>query len=95
MLIVFRRRGNKSRIYDDRGVRLCDNRDVCDCLNVDCPGCHMPCPRCSSAKCGAECRVNRIWFYSEVEIEGGPRSKIVADQLSQPAELSQLTRRIS
>lgn len=95
VLCVSRRRGNKSRIYDDRGIRLADNRDVCDCLNIDCPGCHMPCPRCSSGKCGAECRANRNWFYAEVEIEGGPRTKVVAEQLSQPAELSQLARRIT
>lgn len=58
------------RVYDDTGVRLSDGADVCDCLMHNCPGCHFPCPRCSSAKCGHECRNNRNWSYTEVENEG-------------------------
>ena len=58
-------------MYDCTGRLVADSRDLCDCLEPDCPGCHMPCPNCDSEKCGQECRVNRRWVYHEVEIEGG------------------------
>jgi len=37
--------------------------DCCDCLNVECPGCFLPCPKCRSNKCGVVCRVGRSWNY--------------------------------
>jgi len=75
---LVRHRG--SRVYTNEGLRLSDGADACDCLVVGCPGCHLPCPRCLSPKCGAECRSNRTWFYTEVEMEGS-RSKIINDVL--------------
>jgi hypothetical protein len=49
---------------------VADGRDICDCLRPGCPGCHYPCKKCKSQKCGNECRVNRTWYYEKVEIEG-------------------------
>ncbi|XP_046398195.1 ARL14 effector protein-like [Ischnura elegans] len=60
----------QAAIYDDKGVLIASGKDVCDCMNLDCPGCHFPCPRCQSPKCGHECRVNRKWTYECIEIEG-------------------------
>ena len=57
-------------MYDEAGRMLLDGRDICDCLDEDCVGCHFPCTKCSSRKCGMECRSNRRWIYMEVEIEG-------------------------
>jgi len=61
----------KRRNYHDKyGVRLLDGKDVCDCQQLNCPGCHFPCGSCSSEKCGVECRCGRRWTYEElVEIE--------------------------
>ena len=60
----------KNQLYDDTGRLLANNKDLCDCLDVECPGCHFPCPRCRSEKCGGECRCNRRWVYDHIEIEG-------------------------
>ena len=75
-VLLYRQRAN--RVYNNVGVRLSDGADVCDCLMADCPGCHFPCARCSSPKCGGECRNNRCWYYMEAVIEGS-RTKIVND----------------
>lgn len=61
----------KSRVYDSEGRLLVNNKDMCDCLDVDCMGCFYPCPRCCSRKCGVECRCDRKWLYEQVEVEGG------------------------
>ena len=60
----------RNQVYEDTGKLIQDNRDLCDCLETSCPGCHFPCPKCGSEKCGADCRCNRRWIYTEVEIEG-------------------------
>ncbi|XP_047476733.1 uncharacterized protein LOC125030619 isoform X2 [Penaeus chinensis] len=52
------------------GRILSSGKDLCDCLQPSCPGCHYPCPKCNSSKCGNECRINRKWFYEKVEVEG-------------------------
>ncbi|KPJ08717.1 Uncharacterized protein C11orf46-like [Papilio machaon] len=57
-------------IYNERGQIAATGRDLCDCLDEKCPGCHFPCPKCTSAKCGTECRINRKWMYEKIEIEG-------------------------
>ncbi|XP_031572909.1 ARL14 effector protein-like [Actinia tenebrosa] len=61
----------KRRNYHDRsGIRLSDNKDVCDCQDLNCPGCHFPCDSCGSEKCGVECRCSRRWTYEPlVQIE--------------------------
>ena len=39
-----------------------------------CPGCHFPCLKCRSNKCGNECRQNRKWMFESVELDGKPNS---------------------
>ncbi|KAG5848668.1 ARL14 effector protein isoform X2 [Anguilla rostrata] len=63
--------GGKSKVYDSRGLLIASGRDMCDCLDVDCMGCFLPCPECGSRKCGVECRCDRKWLYEQVEVEGG------------------------
>ncbi|CAH2236307.1 ARL14 effector protein [Pararge aegeria] len=58
------------KIYNERGLLKVSGKDFCDCLDEKCPGCHYPCVRCSSNKCGLDCRVNRKWMYDKIEIEG-------------------------
>lgn len=57
-------------MYDEAGRLLENSLDICDCLENDCPGCHFPCPKCGSEKCGSECRCERRWTYEQVEVEG-------------------------
>lgn len=70
-----KKKGNSSyrrskKLYDEAGALLASGKDYCDCLEVDCPGCHFPCKKCGSEKCGTECRCERTWVYDEVKIEG-------------------------
>lgn len=53
-------------LYDDTGIHLNSNRDLCDCLDTRCPGCHEECKGCGSQKCGFECRSGRTWSHREV-----------------------------
>ncbi|XP_062368936.1 ARL14 effector protein-like [Cinclus cinclus] len=57
--------------YDKHGRLLCNDIDLCDCLEMDCLGCFYPCPKCNSNKCGSECRCNRRWVYDTIETEAG------------------------
>ncbi|KAK2588481.1 hypothetical protein KPH14_004464 [Odynerus spinipes] len=57
-------------VYNDEGIYVQTGGDLCDCLNLDCAGCHLPCSKCSSSKCGHECRNNRKWTYDSIENEG-------------------------
>ncbi|NXT17289.1 A14EL protein, partial [Syrrhaptes paradoxus] len=57
--------------YDKHGRLLCNNIDLCDCLEKNCLGCFYPCPKCNSNKCGPECRCNRKWIYDTIETEAG------------------------
>ncbi|XP_029649710.1 uncharacterized protein LOC115223330 [Octopus sinensis] len=67
---IYRENVKKNQMYDEAGRLLDNSKDVCDCLDEDCPGCHFPCRKCGSEKCGTECRCNRKWVYELVEIEG-------------------------
>jgi len=63
--------GNKAMVvYDDKGLLIESKLDLCDCLEDLCPGCHFPCLKCRSNKCGAECRQSRKWQYESLEVEG-------------------------
>jgi len=55
------RNKKQSSFYNDKGVHRTSGTDFCDCLLSECPGCHFPCPKCKSTKCGFECRQNRKW----------------------------------
>ncbi|GLH04141.1 hypothetical protein R5R35_003369 [Gryllus longicercus] len=57
-------------VYDEKGIHKASGKDLCDCLDEFCVGCHFPCPKCRSCKCGHECRVNRKYSYDSYEIEG-------------------------
>ncbi|XP_023934042.1 ARL14 effector protein [Bicyclus anynana] len=61
---------NSKKVYNERGLLVASGKDICDCLDEACPGCHYPCVRCGSNKCGPDCRVNRKWMYEKIEIEG-------------------------
>uniref|UniRef100_A0A1Q3EYF7 ARF7 effector protein C-terminal domain-containing protein n=1 Tax=Culex tarsalis TaxID=7177 RepID=A0A1Q3EYF7_CULTA len=54
-------------LYTDRGVHRESGKDMCDCLDLSCAGCHFPCPCCESPKCGPHCRVSRKWMYETIE----------------------------
>lgn len=43
-------------IYNEAGHIAATGRDLCDCLDETCPGCHFSCTKCTSNKCGHECR---------------------------------------
>ncbi|PNF41845.1 hypothetical protein B7P43_G15805 [Cryptotermes secundus] len=60
----------QTNLYDEKGVIMTLEKDLCDCLEETCPGCHFPCPKCLSCKCAHECRQNRKWMYDSIEIEG-------------------------
>ncbi|XP_033327492.1 ARL14 effector protein [Megalopta genalis] len=57
-------------LYDDNGIYIQTGDDLCDCMNLNCAGCHFPCSKCSSTKCGHDCRINRKWTYDSIENEG-------------------------
>eukprot|EP00794_Sanderia_malayensis_P009890 gene9890-10902_t len=58
----------RKALHDAIGCLEADGRDVCDCHEPDCPGCHYPCPNCNSEKCGSTCRCHRRWSYDHVDI---------------------------
>ena len=64
----------KSSLYHKNGLLLHSSLDLCDCLEDSCPGCHFPCPKCMSPKCGHECRSGRKWQYHSVQPDGVPDS---------------------
>lgn len=57
-------------LFDEKGRYRHNLADVCDCLDNLCPGCHFPCPNCSSRKCATTCRVNRKWAFEIIEHDG-------------------------
>nr|XP_020767045.1 uncharacterized protein LOC110149050 [Odocoileus virginianus texanus] len=67
-------RGKK---YDQSGRLICNDADLCDCLEKNCLGCFYPCPKCNSNKCGPECRCNRRWVYDAIVTEAG---EVISEQ---------------
>ncbi len=53
-------------------------------MSPPCPGCHFPCDRCRSPKCGQECRQWRKWQYETVELDGVTDSARKNPHLLQP-----------
>lgn len=60
----------RGKLHDSQGIHISTGKDLCDCCEEHCPGCHFPCPKCKSQKCGPVCRTNRRWVYEQNEIEG-------------------------
>ncbi|RUS71781.1 hypothetical protein EGW08_020450, partial [Elysia chlorotica] len=67
---LYAKGSKRMRLYNEKGQLLESLVDICDCLNTKCPGCHFPCPKCGSAKCGTECRCNRKYTINYIEVEG-------------------------
>ncbi|CAH0559695.1 unnamed protein product [Brassicogethes aeneus] len=61
-----RGRKRKHPVYDEKGVHIETQMDMCDCLESDCPGCFFPCFKCKSKKCGPRCRVLRTYIYDSI-----------------------------
>lgn len=59
---------HRKHLYDEKGTFIQTSSDLCDCLSLECPGCHFPCPKCSSPKCSHECR----YFDKSFHIEWKP-----------------------
>ena len=60
------RQPQPQKMYNENGHLVLENgetRDLCDCIEKTCEGCHFPCKKCRSPKCGHECRKNRIWTF--------------------------------
>lgn len=60
------KRSQNRTVFDGNGSYRHNGRDVCDCLDNFCCGCHYPCPKCKSPKCGNQCRRYRAEAYSSI-----------------------------
>ncbi|XP_005180954.1 ARL14 effector protein [Musca domestica] len=66
-----RKAGANSRsLYDEYGRIRHNGKDVCDCMDDDCPGCWYECENCGSTKCGVQCRVHRKFYYESIKFDG-------------------------
>ncbi|XP_017772846.1 PREDICTED: ARL14 effector protein-like [Nicrophorus vespilloides] len=63
------RKGNGA-LYNNKGIHNATGRDLCDCLEPECPGCFYPCKKCGSTKCGVDCRCMRKFKYDSIEYHG-------------------------
>lgn len=61
---------NYTAIYDEQGKLKANGKDICDCFELSCPGCHFPCYVCGSNKCSIRCRNNRKFMYEAIEHDG-------------------------
>lgn len=59
-----------SHVFDAHGRYRNSGIDACDCLDNTCPGCHFPCPKCKSSKCGTDCRSYRKHAIQNIQIDG-------------------------
>lgn len=57
-------------MYDGSGRIRATRADVCDCLDNSCSGCHFPCRKCQSNKCGKECRRHRNDYVDCIRTDG-------------------------
>ncbi|XP_052860999.1 ARL14 effector protein [Anopheles cruzii] len=69
--------GKCNSLYNEKGRLRESQLDMCDCLDLDCPGCHFPCGACGSEKCGPHCRRNRRWAYEQIEHDS--KSKVLVN----------------
>ncbi|GFS03257.1 Arl14 effector [Elysia marginata] len=67
---LYAKGSKRMRLYNEKGHLLESLLDICDCLDKHCPGCHFPCSKCGSAKCGTDCRCNRKYTINYIEVEG-------------------------
>lgn len=56
--------------HDAKGRIRETKKNVCDCLDNDCVGCHFACKQCRSTKCGPVCRQNRYDYTARIHTEG-------------------------
>lgn len=70
--------GRKKNVamYGPTGIFLKTGQDLCDCLELECPGCFYPCVKCQGNKCGGTCRRRRNWFYESVTVDGQSKSSV-------------------
>ncbi|XP_036009544.1 ARL14 effector protein-like [Mus musculus] len=54
--------------YDKSGSLICNEVDLCDCLEKNCLEYFYPSPKCNSNKCGPECKCNQCWVYDAIVI---------------------------
>lgn len=65
-----RRSNGSASLYDVNGKLRGTQEDICDCFEKNCPGCHFPCDKCKSEKCGPTCRVYRRYLFEQIEFDG-------------------------
>ncbi|XP_061399550.1 ARL14 effector protein-like [Musca vetustissima] len=61
---------NTRCLYDEVGRMRHNGKDICDCMDDDCPGCWYECENCGSTKCGVQCRVHRKFYYESISFDG-------------------------
>lgn len=71
------RRNVTKSLFDAVGRIRETGQDVCDCLCNSCTGCHFPCSRCKSQKCGKSCRRCRNDYVERIKIEGAKENKTI------------------
>lgn len=60
----------KNTLFDESGKYRSNGLDACDCLDITCSGCHMPCTACGNRKCATTCRNLRKWAFEMIDHDG-------------------------